>query len=140
LTTPLFLLDANILSEAMKLNSDAQVTKKLAENITVSATATVVYHEIKFGCLILPESRRKQAMESYVQQNVEALLPMFSYCEASAQWHAQERARLRKIGLTPPYVDGQIAAIAAINNLTLVTRNVADFQNFQNLSIENWFE
>jgi tRNA(fMet)-specific endonuclease VapC len=134
------ILDANILSEPMRRNPYAQVTKRLAENITVVATATVVYHEIKFGCLIMPESRRKQAMESYIRQNVEEILPMFSYCEASAQWHAAERARLRKLGKTPPYSDGQIAAIAFVNNLTLVTRNVKDFHHFQDLTLENWFE
>jgi tRNA(fMet)-specific endonuclease VapC len=43
-------------------------------------------------------------------------------------------------GQTPAYCDGQIAAIAAVNNLTLVTRNINDFQHFQDLKLENWFE
>jgi predicted nucleic acid-binding protein len=51
----------------------------------------------------------------------------------------KERARLIPLGLTPSYADGQIAAIAKVNNLILVTRNVADYANFQDLAIENWF-
>jgi len=43
------------------------------------------------------------------------------------------------VGQTPPYVDGQIAAIAAVNQLVLVTRNITDFENFQDLQLENWF-
>jgi len=35
--------------------------------------------------------------------------------------------------------DGQIASIAYINNLVLVTNNVSDFQFFDGLKIENWF-
>jgi tRNA(fMet)-specific endonuclease VapC len=53
---------------------------------------------------------------------------------------AGERARLVRLGLPPPIADGQIAAVAAVNSLILVTRNVADFANFRNLDIENWFD
>jgi tRNA(fMet)-specific endonuclease VapC len=35
-------------------------------------------------------------------------------------------------------VDGQIAAIAKINDLVLVTRNVEDFKLFSGLKSENW--
>jgi len=33
-----------------------------------------------------------------------------------------------------------LAAIAAVNGLTLVTRNMADFKYFKQLQLENWFE
>ena len=35
-------------------------------------------------------------------------------------------------------VDGQIAAIAKVNDLILVTANVAEYQIFNGLLIENW--
>jgi tRNA(fMet)-specific endonuclease VapC len=44
------------------------------------------------------------------------------------------------MGKTPAFVDGQIAAIAYCNNLILITNNISDFDNFQGLKIENWFE
>ena len=49
----------------------------------------------------------------------------------AALWHAEERARLTAQGRTPSYVDGQIAAIAKTNDLTLVTRNTSDFVRFR---------
>ena len=39
----------------------------------------------------------------------------------------------------PPFADGQIAAIAAVNDLLLVTRNTADFAYF-GIEIEDWAE
>jgi tRNA(fMet)-specific endonuclease VapC len=63
---------------------------------------------------------------------------MYSYNEDAAKWHACERARLQLIGKTPPFVDGQIAAIACVNNLILVTRNISDFNSFSDLQIQNW--
>ena len=135
-----FLLDTNVLSEPMKLIPEQQVVERILENIPAIALAAVSFHEMVFGCLQMPDSRRKRAVDTYIQQNVIALLPILPYCESAAKWHAEERVRLKKIGKTPPYIDGQIAAIAAINNLTLVTRNTKDFQHFQDLKIENWFE
>jgi tRNA(fMet)-specific endonuclease VapC len=41
-------------------------------------------------------------------------------------------------GETPPFADGQIAAIARVNELTLVTFNDADFQRFRGLRVVNW--
>ena len=48
--------------------------------------------------------------------------------QRAADWHARERARLEATGTPPPLADGQIAAIAATNDLLLVTRNVEDFR------------
>lgn len=139
MVAPRFLLDTNILSEPTKLQPNTQVTSQLARYSDVISTASIVYHEVKFGCLVMPESRRKQAVEAYIQKSLETHLLLVPYCQKSALWHAEERARLRQVGETPSYADAQIAAIAVVNQLILVTRNVKDFENFQGLKIENWF-
>jgi tRNA(fMet)-specific endonuclease VapC len=64
-----------------------------------------------------------------------SLLP---YDREAALWHAVERARLASQGRTPPFIDGQIAAVAVVNNLILVTRNTAGFADFAGLTVENW--
>jgi len=56
----------------------------------------------------------------------------------AAAWHARERARLANMGRMPPFVDGQIAAIAATNELVLVTANPKDFQAFRGLVVADW--
>jgi tRNA(fMet)-specific endonuclease VapC len=65
-------------------------------------------------------------------------MPILDYDELAAEWHAAERARLVARGETPPFADGQIAAIAQVNDLTLVTFNDVDFRRFDGLRILVW--
>lgn len=61
---------------------------------------------------------------------------ILEYGRKEAEWHTQERARLAAIGRTPPFVDGQIAAIARQHGLILVTSNTRDSQLFEGLTLE----
>jgi len=134
-----FLLDTNIISEINKKIPNKLVVDKMNQYQGEVATASVVIHELLFGCLRLPtESGRRRFLEDYIEE-IPAKMPVLDYDLKTAKWHAQERARLSKIGKTPPFIDGQIASIAFCNDLILVTNNVADFQDFEDLVIENWF-
>lgn len=135
-----YLLDTNILSEPLRPRPNPNVLQTLIDCSEALATASVVYHEICFGCQRLPDSRKRRAIEAYLQEEVKAKLVILPYDVEAAEWYALERARLVRLGRTPPYLDGQIAAIAAINDLILVTHNTADYADFQNLPIENWFD
>jgi len=88
----------------------------------------------------MPEGRRKQALTHYLEHAVQQRLTILPYDRDAALWHAEERARLTTQGRTPPFIDGQIAAIAIVNSLILVTRNTGDFADFAGLTVENWFE
>lgn len=133
-----FLLDTNILSEPLKLYPNQTVVEMLQRHEQEVAIASVTWHEILFGCYRLPVSRKRQKIEQYLTQVVQPNFPILPYDTASAHWHASERDRLVAIGRTPAFEDGQIAAIAQVNNLILVTNNIADYADFQDLSIENW--
>ncbi len=133
-----YLLDTNIISEATRQSPNVNVVRKLTELQRETATGSVVMHELLSGCLRLVSSQKRQFLLEYINQ-IPLKMPILNYDLQAAQWHAQERARLSKIGKTPAFVDGQIASIAFCNNLILVTNNVSDFQFFDNLIIENWF-
>lgn len=77
-------------------------------------------------------------MATYIEESIRDLLPVLPYHSAATQWHAAERARLAVLGRTPPFVDGQIAAIAATNGLVLVTANTMDLQHFAGPRLEDW--
>lgn len=74
----------------------------------------------------------------YLQDVVLASFPVLAYDATAAHWHGCERARLDGLGRPAPYVDGQIAAIAHVNELVLVTVNVKDFSRFKDIEVENW--
>lgn len=92
----------------------------------------------RFGCELLPESRRKDALRRFLADVVLPNFAILDYDRAAAEWHAAERARLSRAGRQPPFVDGQIAAIAAVHGLTLVTDNQADFAGFEGLRVVTW--
>ncbi|MDB9496821.1 type II toxin-antitoxin system VapC family toxin [Spirulina major CS-329] len=134
-----FLLDSNILSEPSRPSPNEAVLSKLEQHQFEIGVASIVVHELLYGCWRLAPSKRQDVLWQYIQESVLSL-PVFDYDREAARWHARERARLSKVGRTPAFVDGQIASIAFCNHLVLVTNNVSDFQDFEGLTIENWFE
>jgi tRNA(fMet)-specific endonuclease VapC len=135
-----YLLDTNIFSEAIRPKPNSNVWQKLQIYQQELGTATLVIHELLFGCYRLPMSKKREILQAYIQSVILPNVCLFDYDLKSSQWHAVERAKLVSMGKTPAFVDGQIAAIAYTNQLILVTKNVSDFADFQGLQIENWFE
>ena len=133
-----YLLDTNIVSEPLRPSPSRTVLRRLASHEGETAIASIVWHELQFGCARLPKSRRKDAIERYLEDVVLASFPIVDYDRAAAEWHARERARLEAAGKTPSFVDGQIAAIACVNDLMLVTANKGDFRAFKGLRVEGW--
>lgn len=133
-----YLLDTNILAEPLRPRPDQEILDNLNRHQDEIAIASVVWHEVWFGCYRLPPSARRQAIETYLTQVVAPSIPILPYDQQAADWHATERARLTAVGRTPPFADAMIAAIAKTNNLVLVTLNLADFQEFQDLHVDSW--
>jgi tRNA(fMet)-specific endonuclease VapC len=134
-----YLLDTNILSEGAKAAPDTQVMIMLEKHRDEIATAAPVWHELMYGCLRLPASRKRELLEAYLKDVIWMNLDILPYDERAAEWHAEQRVRLSAIGQTPSFVDGQIAAIAKVNGLTVVTRNVSDFSKFEDLQVSSWY-
>ncbi len=133
-----FLLDTNVLSEPLKSEPDPSVLSMLKKHQYEIVTGAPVWHELQYGCRRLPPSRKRKEIEFFLDEVVKKNLIVLPYDDRAAEWHAKERARLSQKGMSPPFVDGQIAAIAKVNDLVLVTRNVKDFHHFSELIVENW--
>lgn len=134
----LYLLDTNILSEPTRKSPNARVIKKLMQYQYQIALAAPVYYELLTGCRRLPQSKRRDKLESYLNEFI-STLPILPYDEKSANWHSMEQVRLSNEGLSPAFIDSQIAAVAASNRLTMVTHNVDDFQHFADFEVVDWF-
>ena len=138
-TRPAWLLDTNILSEGVKPAPDAGVMTRLQRHADELSIPAPVWHELRFGWLRMPEGRRKDAIGMYIQR-VAGQLPVLPYDEAAARVHAELRDRQERSGRPLPFVDGQIAAIAIANGLTLVTRNRKDFEDLPGVRLADWHD
>lgn len=139
MVTPRYLLDTNIVTEPLKRKPNQHVLYYFQQYQNVLAIAAPVWHELWFGCYRLPSSKRRSEIEAYLHHTVARTMPILPYDAKAAEWYANERARLTTIGSPTPFADGQIAAVAAVNNLILVTNNITDYARFQSVPLENWF-
>lgn len=133
-----YLLDTTVISEPLRPTPNPRVLARLQQHATAIALAGIVWHELHYGCARLTPSAHRTRIERYLAQVIAPTLPILPYDSAAAVWHAHERARLEALGRSPSFVDGQIAAIAATNQLVLVTFNTADFVAFAGLAVEDW--
>jgi len=131
-----FLLDSNACIRALNdLNSSVahQIAKRPPKHINL---CTVVQMELYYGAY---KSARIEENLAILERFFD-LFNVLPFDSQAAQKMAKIRARLAKKG-TPigPY-DLQIAAIAIVNNLILVTHNTREFQRIEELQIEDWEE
>ncbi len=133
-----FLLDTTIIFAPIAKAPNRRVVKKLEQYGHTCAIAAPVWHELVYGCSRLPSGKRRSALEEYLHGVVAKVFPILPYDDVAAEMHGRERARLEQSGRTPPFVDGQIAAIASSRGLTLVTANTDDFRHFNELELADW--
>jgi len=138
MVTPRYLLDTDVLSEPLRPAPAPKLLEALRRHPGRLATASIVWHELLFGSFRLPDGPKRRAIQRYLAEVVAPTLPILPYDERAAAWHAGERARLTAEGLTPPFADGQIASIACVNHLVLVTGNAKDYARFRGISVESW--
>ena len=135
-----YLLDTNVLSDPVVAQPNPLVLGRIKANGASLAISSITWQEVLHGMFLLPAGKRRDQIEDYLFRRIRPALPIIGFEERAARWQAEQRASVRQAGKSPSYPDSQIAAIAAVNELVLVTRNVDDFADYQGLQIENWFE
>lgn len=138
MTTLRYLLDTNIVSQPVTKQPHAGAMAKLREFGDVCAIASTTWHELHFGVERLPASKRRAKIEHYLR-GLPSVMPILDYDAAVAAWHGKKRAELELGGQSTPILDGQIAAVAHVHSLVVVTANVVDFEPF-GVTVENWLE
>ena len=137
----MFLLDTNVVSELLRPSPDAVV-----ETWVGDLPATDLYFsaigeaELRYGVAILPTGRRQAALASAIdailrEDFVNRILPFDSH---AAREYADIAAMRRSAGRTVAPADCQIAAIARSRDMTVVTRNVRDFEGMDIEVVDPW--
>lgn len=133
-----FLLDTSTLSEPMRPAPHPGLMRRLRIHAGRLAISSITWHEALFGLHRMPDGKRKESVMDYLFNVVAPGVSTLAYDAAAGEWHARERARLAALGHTMPLADGQIAAVAKVHGLTLVTENPRDFELFEGVTIESW--
>jgi predicted nucleic acid-binding protein len=69
-----YLLDTNVLSEPLKIQPDSIVMERLQQHQDHIATATIVLHELYYGCYQLPPSPKEKTIKKYIEEVVGNIL------------------------------------------------------------------
>jgi len=122
-----YLVDANVLSEPTRPAPDARAVEWLRRHERDIAVDPIVLGEVRFGILLLDKGKKRARLERWFDAGVRRLHCLPWEAETGLRW-AQLLARLRAAGRAMPIKDSLIAATALVHNLTVATRDRADFE------------
>jgi toxin FitB len=135
-----FLLDTNVVSELAKPHPDSRVEAWLSNAVAADLyISCVTLAEICKGITLLPAGKRQRECQGWLD---ETLRPWFADRVLSIDSTVAERtgimvavAQLK--GRTMSLADALIAATALVHGLTVVTRNVKDFDHLTGFPLFN---
>jgi toxin FitB len=126
-----FLLDTNCISEAVRPRPERRVVEWIdGTDESLLFLSVLTLGEIRHGVAALPQSRRRAQLEAWLElalptRFAERILPID--VQVADRW-GQLTAGAKRRGRPLATVDALLAATALHHNLTLVSRNVADFE------------
>jgi predicted nucleic acid-binding protein len=125
----MYLLDTCVLSEFFKQQPDQNVVDWVdSESETSQWISSLTVAELKKGITRLAPSRRKTELERWFGKTmIRFESRVINFDTAIAYRWAAMIASLESKGRRMPVIDSLIAATALEHNLTIVTRNEADF-------------
>ena len=107
----MFLVDANVLSEATKPEPDPRVLAWLARHEQEIAIDPIILGEIRFGIFLLPIGKRRARLERWFEEGVGRIHCLTWEAPTGLRW-ARLLAELRTSGRSMPVKDSLIAATA----------------------------
>ncbi|MBA2432864.1 MAG: type II toxin-antitoxin system VapC family toxin [Chthoniobacterales bacterium] len=135
------MLDTNVVSETMRKRPSpvvlGWVAAQAGESLFLSA---ITVGELRRGALLLAEGKKRRALLHWIETGIKAdfsgrILPVDTV--VMERW-AQLQVATGRTGKRMPVMDSLIAATALSHNLTLATRNMADFKAARVALVDPW--
>lgn len=136
-----FLLDTNVVSEWVKPSPDIGVATWLAAADEETVFLSVMtLGEIRYGIERLPPGARRSRLDAWVKTDLPLRFEgrMLGIDATTADAWGFLTALAQRRGHPIAAVDGLIAATACRHDLTLVTRNVRDFEPLDIRLLNPW--
>jgi predicted nucleic acid-binding protein len=137
-----FLLDTNVVSELILPKPNAHVVGWMsAQQANTLFLSTMTIGELMRGASRLGDTQRGIRLRRWIYQGIATQFEnrILDFDQRSAlRWGDMMGTGDRK-GSSLPSADAQIASVAIVNRLTVVTRNVKDFERMLD-SVVNPFE
>ena len=136
-----FLLDTNCISELVRAKPEPRVTEWMrAADESLFYLSILTLGEIRRGAAILPQSKRRTFLESWLEVDLQARFSgrILAIDDAVADRWGWLTAEASKGGRPLAAIDGLLAATALHHNLTIVSRNVDDFTGTQVPILNPW--
>lgn len=135
---PGFLIDTNVLSELTRQHPSESVVEFLGSQDRAFLSVVTV-EEIRYGVQRLPDGERRRKLiatiDKLLSEYAGSIIPIgVEEADHAGALRARREATGRKLHLA----DALIAASAAVNGLTLATRNVADFAGLDVAVVNPW--
>ena len=128
-----YMLDTNVVSDLVR-RPDGETARRAASlEPRTLAVSTIVAAELRYGTVRRGSARLTRQVEAVL-----AALETLPLAEPADAHYAAIRSELERAGRTIGHNDLLIAAHARALGLTLVTRNVREFERVPGLVIEDW--
>lgn len=139
----MFLLDTNVVSELRKLRSGKADPNVAAWSRSVPGNnlflSAIVVQELEIG--VLQIERRDAAQGALLRAWLDDhVLPSFGDRILAVDTPVARRSAVLHVPNPRPYRDSLIAATALVHGMTLVTRNITDFEGTEAILLNPWLE
>lgn len=127
----MIVLDTNVISELMRAEPAPAVLAWIkGQPGSGLFTTTLSQAEIFYGLALLPEGKRREALQAAARAMFETDFAdrILSFDTSAAPVYAQIAVARRLAGRPIAQIDAQIGAIARARGARLATRNVKDFE------------
>ncbi len=132
-----YLLDLTVVAELTRPSGNRRVFTLFQQSQPLCALGAPAVLGLLRGIGALPEGARRTELETFSRELLQAGPEVLPFDRDAAIWLAKrEPERLRR-NWSP--LDGQLAAIAASRELSLISREASRFAGLPDLRVEDWF-